>query len=61
MWEFDRQDDSLLQRLLCSLKTRDVFPPDVGLLCQDSARECTAELLRIRVLFAVVLVPAAAS
>ena len=59
MWELDGQDDGLFQSLFGSLQTGDVFPPDVGLLCENGAGERTAELLRVGVLFAVFVVPMA--
>lgn len=57
MRELDGQNDGLFQRFFCSFETCDVFPPDVGLLCEDGACECAAELLRVGVLFAVFVVP----
>jgi len=57
MWEFDGQNDGLLERLFGAVQTCDVFPPDVGLLCEDGAGESTTELLRVGVLLAVLIVP----
>src|SRR6478609_7188078 len=48
--ELDGENNSLLQRLLRTLKTSDILPPHVGPLLENSTRQRVAQLLAIVVL-----------
>lgn len=49
MRELDRQQDSLLERLLCSLQARDIIPADIRPLLENRARQRAPQLLAILV------------
>ena len=48
--ELDGENNSLLQRLLRTLKTSDILPPHVGPLLENSTRQRVAQLLAIVIL-----------
>lgn len=54
MRKLDRQNDSLLQRLLRTLQTCHILPLNVRLIRQNCTRQRASQLLAIRVLFLIV-------
>jgi hypothetical protein len=56
MGEFNRKDDSLLQRLFGDLEPRDVIPANVRLVDEDRTRKTGAELFHFRILVAILIV-----